>query len=40
MKLLPNLRAFADPLCEAMVEFYSISQKKFTPGNTCYFMKK
>ena len=26
LRLVPNLRAYADPLTEAMVEFYSISQ--------------
>jgi dynein heavy chain 1 len=32
LKLVPSLRAYADPLCEAMVEFYTMSQKRFTPG--------
>lgn len=31
MKLVPPLRGHADALCEAMVEFYATSQKKFTP---------
>lgn len=31
LKLVPNLRAYAQPLTDAMVEFYSKSQKKFTP---------
>ena len=26
LRLVPNLRAYADPLTEAMVEFYSMSQ--------------
>ncbi len=26
LRLVPNLRAYADPLTEAMVEFYTMSQ--------------
>lgn len=26
LRLVPNLRAYADPLTEAMVDFYSMSQ--------------
>ncbi|PIK60017.1 putative cytoplasmic dynein 1 heavy chain 1 [Apostichopus japonicus] len=30
LRLVPTLRAYADPLTNAMVEFYSLSQEKFT----------
>eukprot|EP00731_Ephydatia_muelleri_P024350 Em0016g621a len=30
LRLVPNLRTYADPLTEAMVEFYIMSQERFT----------
>lgn len=30
LKLVPSLRGFAQPLTDAMVDFYSMSQKRFT----------
>jgi len=30
LRLVPNLRAYADPLTEAMVDFYTLSQDRFT----------
>ncbi|KAM9964742.1 hypothetical protein ACTFIW_004524 [Dictyostelium discoideum] len=38
MKLLPNLRSFADNLTDAMVEFYSESQKRFTPDIQAHYI--
>ncbi|EGG20698.1 cytoplasmic dynein heavy chain [Cavenderia fasciculata] len=38
MKLLPNLRAFAENLTDAMVEFYSMSQKRFTPDMHAHYI--
>ncbi|KAF2072162.1 hypothetical protein CYY_006521 [Polysphondylium violaceum] len=38
VKLLPNLRSFADNLTEAMVEFYSESQKRFTPDMHAHYI--
>ncbi|EDV24404.1 uncharacterized protein TRIADDRAFT_24890 [Trichoplax adhaerens] len=31
LRLVPNLRTYAQPLTEAMVEFYTMSQERFTP---------
>ncbi|XP_019853422.1 PREDICTED: cytoplasmic dynein 1 heavy chain 1-like [Amphimedon queenslandica] len=30
LRVVPNLRAYADPLTNAMVEFYTMSQSRFT----------
>ena len=30
LRLVPNLRAYSEPLTNAMVEFYLLSQEKFT----------
>ncbi|GAM24388.1 hypothetical protein SAMD00019534_075630 [Acytostelium subglobosum LB1] len=38
MKLLPNLRSFADALTDAMVEFYAASQKRFTPDMQAHYI--
>eukprot|EP01114_Cavostelium_apophysatum_P023031 TRINITY_DN854_c0_g1_i2.p1 TRINITY_DN854_c0_g1~~TRINITY_DN854_c0_g1_i2.p1 ORF type:complete len:4577 (-),score=1545.65 TRINITY_DN854_c0_g1_i2:38-13768(-) len=38
MKLVPPLRAYADPLTEAMVEFYTLSQKRFTPDMQAHYI--
>eukprot|EP01113_Clastostelium_recurvatum_P011812 TRINITY_DN1605_c0_g1_i1.p1 TRINITY_DN1605_c0_g1~~TRINITY_DN1605_c0_g1_i1.p1 ORF type:complete len:4689 (+),score=1530.43 TRINITY_DN1605_c0_g1_i1:285-14351(+) len=38
MKLLPNLRQHAAALTEAMVEFYQMSQKKFTPDMHAHYI--
>eukprot|EP01132_Coremiostelium_polycephalum_P002127 gene2127-2619_t len=38
MKLLPNLRSFSDALTEAMVEFYSSSQQRFTPDMQAHYI--
>lgn len=32
LRLVPNLRAYADPLTEAMVDFYSLSQVRERTG--------
>ena len=31
LRLVPNLRTYADPLTEAMVEFYTMSQVSMPP---------
>ncbi|EFA77050.1 cytoplasmic dynein heavy chain [Heterostelium album PN500] len=38
IKLLPNLRSYADALTDAMVEFYSASQKRFTPDMHAHYI--
>eukprot|EP01133_Synstelium_polycarpum_P001082 gene1082-1226_t len=38
MKLLPNLRAFAEALTDSMVEFYTLSQKRFTPDMQAHYI--
>eukprot|EP01117_Protostelium_nocturnum_P006264 TRINITY_DN2259_c0_g1_i6.p1 TRINITY_DN2259_c0_g1~~TRINITY_DN2259_c0_g1_i6.p1 ORF type:complete len:4259 (-),score=1954.67 TRINITY_DN2259_c0_g1_i6:110-12886(-) len=38
LKLTPNLRAYAEPLTDAMVEFYTRSQKRFTPDMQAHYI--
>jgi hypothetical protein len=38
LKLVPPLRGHADALTEAMVEFYSRSQKRFTPDMQAHYI--
>jgi dynein heavy chain 1 len=38
MKLLPNLRSYGTALTDAMVEFYSESQKRFTPDMQAHYI--
>jgi len=38
LKLTPNLGAYAEPLTEAMVEFYTQSQKRFTPDMHAHYI--
>lgn len=38
LKVVPNLRAYAEPLTEAMVAFYLASQKKFTTDVQAHYV--
>ncbi|KAJ3290947.1 hypothetical protein HK104_006430 [Borealophlyctis nickersoniae] len=38
LKLTPALRGYADPLTSAMVEFYLMSQKRFTPDIQAHYI--
>ncbi|KAJ7596607.1 dynein heavy chain protein 1 [Mycena floridula] len=38
LKVLPNLRAYADPLTDAMVSFYLASQKRFTTDIQAHYV--
>jgi len=38
LKVVPNLRAYADPLTDAMVEFYLASQQRFTTDVQAHYV--
>lgn len=38
LKVVPNLRAYAEPLTDAMVEFYLASQKRFTTDIQAHYV--
>ena len=38
LKVVPALRAYAEPLTAAMVEFYLLSQKRFTPDVQAHYI--
>ncbi|KAG9288876.1 hypothetical protein G9A89_001252 [Geosiphon pyriformis] len=38
LKIIPPLRAYAEPLTAAMVEFYLMSQKRFTPDIQAHYI--
>ncbi|KAI7899864.1 dynein heavy chain [Cokeromyces recurvatus] len=38
LKVVPNLRGYAEPLTAAMVEFYLASQKRFTPDIQAHYI--
>ena len=38
LKVVPNLRAYAEPLTDAMVEFYLASQKRFTTDVQAHYV--
>jgi dynein heavy chain 1 len=38
LKVLPNLRQYAEPLTDAMVEFYLASQKRFTTDTQAHYV--
>lgn len=38
LKVVPNLRGYADPLTHAMVELYLASQKRFTPDIQAHYI--
>ncbi|KAJ3389103.1 hypothetical protein HDU92_001163 [Lobulomyces angularis] len=38
LKLVPNLRGYSDALTQAMVEFYLLSQKRFTPDIQAHYI--
>lgn len=38
LKVVPTLRGYAEPLTAAMVEFYLMSQKRFTPDKQAHYI--
>jgi len=38
LKVVPSLRAYAEPLTAAMVDLYLMSQKRFTPDIQAHYI--